>query len=110
MPEHAGRKQRCIDDCLQCHRICLSMAMGQCLEQDGEQTAPTHFRLLMSCAEVCIATAHLMMMESSHHRHLCSECAEICLECAADCEGLSDMSACVAACRTCAESCLEMAA
>jgi len=30
----------CIDACLDCHKICLGMAMTHCLEAGGEHTAP----------------------------------------------------------------------
>jgi hypothetical protein len=31
--------KRCIDDCLRYYQICLSTAMGHCLEIGGEYTA-----------------------------------------------------------------------
>lgn len=100
--------QACIDACLNCYDTCLGMAMGHCLEEGGEHVAPDHFRLMMACAEICRTSAHFMLIQSPHHRHLCQECADICDECARDCERLDGMKACVDACRRCAEHCRRM--
>lgn len=102
--------QSCIDQCLRCYQTCLGMAMTHCLEAGGKHTQPEHFRLMMACAEICRTSAHVMLLHSMHHKHICRECAEICEHCAKDCERLGDMDDCVQACRTCAESCKAMAA
>ncbi|RAX37370.1 four-helix bundle copper-binding protein [Rhizobium tropici] len=102
--------QQCVEACLRCYSRCLSTAMLHCLEAGGKHTEPAHFRLMMSCAEICQAAAYFMLIGSSHHPHLCRECAEICLECADDCERIGDMADCVDSCRQCAESCRQMAA
>ncbi|KAA2211714.1 four-helix bundle copper-binding protein [Teichococcus oryzae] len=102
--------QACIEQCLKCYATCLSMASGHCLEAGGEHVEPKHFRLMLACAEMCRASAHLMLLGSPQHRQSCAACAEICRECAEDCERVGDMEACVAACRACAESCRAMAA
>ena len=100
----------CIDACLACYKSCTEMAFHHCLELGGAHATPTHMALMAACAEVCRTSAHLMLIGSEHHRHLCRECAEICDQCAAECERLGDMQACVDACRRCAESCRAMAA
>ncbi|ANM08044.1 hypothetical protein AMC78_PD00534 (plasmid) [Rhizobium phaseoli] len=102
--------QKCIDNCLRCYGVCLRTAMSHCLEAGGKHTEPAHFRLMMACAEICRTSAHFMLIGTDHHKHTCRECAEICTQCAADCEGVGDMQACVDACRSCAESCRQMAA
>lgn len=99
----------CIDNCLVCFRECLSMVMGHCLEMGGKHTEPSHFKLMMACAEMCRTSAHLMLIGTEHHRHTCQECAEICRQCADDCERIGDMQSCVDACRKCADSCEKMA-
>lgn len=99
----------CIDHCLECYATCLSTAMGHCLKEGGEHTAPDHFTLMMACAEICRASAHFMLIGTPHHRHTCAECAEICAECAQDCERIGGMDECVTACRRCADSCRRMA-
>src|SRR5882762_1824171 len=81
--------QKCIDDCLRCYQTCLGTAMTHCLETGGKHTEPAHFRLMMACAEICRTSAHFMLLNSPHHKHVCKECAEICTECAKDCERLS---------------------
>jgi hypothetical protein len=85
------------------------MAMTHCLDEGGPHVEPNHFRLMMACAEICRTSAHFMLLNSPHHKHICAECAEICEECAKDCEQLDGMEECVTACRRCAESCRQMA-
>lgn len=101
--------QACIDACLSCYRTCLSTAMHHCLEMGGEHVAKPHFTLMMSCAEICRTAAHFMLLGSSHHAHICAECAEICDQCAKDCRRLEGMEACAEACERCAASCRDMA-
>ena len=69
-----------------------------------------HFRLMHACAEICQTAAHVMLLNSPHHKRIAAKCAKICQECAADCERLGDMQDCVITCRRCAESCRKMAA
>ena len=106
----SAEMQSCVDECLRCYSVCLGTAMNHCLESGGEHVAPAHFRLMMACAEICRTAAHFMLIDTEHHKHTCSECAEICEECARDCDRLDGMEECVAACRRCAESCRKMAA
>lgn len=91
---------------LRCYSTCLGMAMTHCLETGGKHVDPAHFRPIMACAEICRTSAHFMLLNSPHHKHVCRECAEICAECAKDCERQEN---CVEACRRCAESCHAMA-
>jgi hypothetical protein len=108
---HLGAEmQHCIDECLRCYQVCLSTAMGHCLEMGGPHTEKRHFTLMIACAEICRTSAHFMLIGSEHHKHTCRECAEICTECADDCERIGDMQECVTACRRCAETCARMAA
>ena len=103
-------KQACIDACLACYKACTQTAFHHCLEVGGQHVAPAHFTLMAACAEICRTDAHFMLIGSTHHKHVCRECAEICEQCASDCERLGDMQDCVDACRACAESCRTMAA
>lgn len=99
----------CIDDCEHCHRVCLHMAMTHCLEQGGKHVEPTHFRLMLNCAQVCRTTADSMLSGFEMHAQLCAACAEICRACAESCEHVGeDMQECVDACLRCAESCEQM--
>lgn len=84
--------------------------MNHCLDAGGKHVEPEHFRIMMSCAEICRTSAHFMLIESGHHKHVCRECAEICEDCARSCEHVGGMQDCVDACRRCAESCQKMAA
>ena len=106
----SSEMQSCIDDCLRCHVSCLGMATGHCLEAGGRHLEPSHLRLMLACAEICQASANLMLIGDPHHRRLCAVCAEICEACAKSCEEIGDMQECVDACRRCAESCRKMVA
>nr|WP_258117014.1 hypothetical protein [Mesorhizobium onobrychidis] len=54
----------CIDECLRCYSVCLSTAMGHCLELGGQHTEKQHFTLMMACAEICRTSAHFMLIGS----------------------------------------------
>lgn len=110
MQKISPEMQRCIDECLKCYSVCLSTAMGHCLEAGGEHTGKKHFTLMIACTEICRTAAHFMLIGTPHHKHTCGECAEICSECADDCERIGDMDECVEECRRCAASCRAMAA
>ena len=110
MHQMSPEMQSCINECLRCYQSCFGMAMTHCLEQGGKHVEPSHFRLMIACAEICKTSANFMLMNSPHHKHTCRECAEICEECARSCEQAGDMQDCVEACRRCAESCRKMAA
>jgi len=110
MRHHSPEMEHCIESCLSCYQMCMGTASGHCLEAGGQHTEPNHFRLMLSCAEICRTAAHFMLIGSAHHKHVCRECAEICNECADDSERIGDMQECVDECRRCAESCRKMAA
>lgn len=101
--------QKCIDECLHCHAVCLREALNHCLEAGGLHTEPTHFRLMINCAEICQTSANFMLSNSPFHARTCAVCAEVCAACARSCEAVGDMEECVQACRRCAESCRQMA-
>lgn len=102
--------QSCIDECLRCYQACLGMSTNHCLKRGGAHAAPEHIQLMLACAEICRTSAHVMILGSEHHKHLCAECADICEDCASECERIGDMDDCVRICRSCAESCRKMAA
>ena len=106
---NSSEMQQCIDNCMHCHKTCLRMAMNHCLETGGQHTEPPHFRLMISCAEICQTSANMMLIGTELHRLTCDVCAQICEKCAEDCERIGEMEECVKACRKCAESCYSMA-
>ena len=102
---------RCIDECIECHRVCLS-TISHCLEQGGEHAAPQHIGLLQDCAQICATSADFMIRSSTVHGSVCAACAEVCRACTEDCERMGDdpvMRECADVCRSCAESCQQMA-
>ena len=101
--------QNCIDECLQCYQTCVREAMNHCLEKGGKHVEPTHFRLMMNCAEICRTAANFMLSGSDFHPRICAACAELCDACAQSCEQVGEMEDCMQACRRCAQSCRQMA-
>ena len=101
--------QSCIKACEDCHRICLTMATRYCLEMGGKHVEPEHFRLMLSCAEMCQTSANFMLSASPMHRSTCRACAEVCDACADSCEQITGMEECAKVCRSCAQSCRAMA-
>ena len=100
--------QQCIRECLQCYQTCLHEAMNHCLETGGKHVKPTHFRLMINCAEICRTAADFMLSSSSVHQRVCAACAEVCEACAQSCAQVGEMDECMKACRRCAESCRRM--
>lgn len=108
--EHLKTMQPCVDACNHCHATCLHTAMVHCLDLGGKHVEAEHFRLMMSCAEVCQTSANLLLSGSPSHAQFCGICADICEACAQSCEAIGDMEECVKACRDCAASCQKMLA
>lgn len=102
--------QACVEACLRCHSTCLGMSSHHCLEAGGKHVEAQHFRLMLACAEMCRASAAMMLIGTEHHRASCRACAEVCDACAKSCEEVGAMEECVQACRACAEHCHKMAA
>ena len=100
--------KQCVDDCLNCYRICHESAFNHCLETGGAHVEPEHFRLMADCAQICRASADFMLRRSAHYTAMCALCAEVCTACATSCEALKDMEECAKACRRCADSCTAM--
>ena len=101
--------QNCIEECKQCHDMCLQMAMTYCLEQGGKHVEQDHIRLMINCAEICQTAANFMLSDSPLSSSVCNACADVCYACAESCEEIGDMDECARACRLCAESCEQMA-
>lgn len=110
MNEMSQEMQTCIQNCTDCHNVCLQMALCHCLEMGGKHTEPHHFRTMLACAEICQTSANFMLLGSDLHRLTCGACAQVCEACAQSCEQVGAMEECVQACRRCAESCRQMAA
>lgn len=114
---HAAQSQRSkaespfqenIDACLDCHSMCLRMAMTYCLERGGRHAEQKHLRLMLNCAELCQTSANFMLSDSPLHGRVCLICAETCEACAKSCEQVGDMRDCVEECLSCAKSCRSM--
>src|SRR6476620_3214182 len=94
--------EACIENCLSCHKPWLQMSTNHGLETGGDHTEPSHFRLMINCAEICQTSANFMLSGSDLHHLTCGVYAQICEKCAENCEGLGEMDECVSTCRRCA--------
>lgn len=111
MPHVSASMQNCIDECQNCHEICVQ-TVEHCLTKGGKHAAPEHIRTLSDCAEICQTSANFMLRGSEIHPEVCGTCAEVCDLCAASCERIGNedfMKQCADGCRRCAESCRQMA-
>lgn len=101
--------RNCIEACLQCATACNHCA-ASCTRENHIQQLADCILLDMECADICIATAQLMSMNSHYVKEICKICADVCERCASACEKHQHdhCIACAAACRKCAEACREM--
>jgi hypothetical protein len=104
--------EQCIQNCTDCHDICVETAT-HCLQKGGKHAEANHIRLLLDCAQICQTSADFMLRGSVLHGRTCEVCAEVCERCAQDCERIdpndAQMQECAEMCRRCAQSCREMA-
>jgi hypothetical protein len=112
-PQSSHDLERCIENCINCHRTCLETAAIHFRGERGKEWPEATIRLLIDCAEICRTSADFMIRGSPLHPHTCRACAAVCEQCALECERLGEdphMAACVEICRRCGESCRDMAA
>jgi hypothetical protein len=109
--QQSAEMEQCIQNCQDCHHICLETAM-HCLQMGGAHAEAAHVRLMLDCAEICQTSANFMLRGSEFHSRTCGVCAEVCTRCAEDCARFEEafMQQCADMCRRCAESCRQMAA
>jgi hypothetical protein len=107
----AHELQQCIQNCRDCHRICM-LTITHCFARGDERCEAAHIRLLMDCAEICQTSANFMLRASELHPYTCAVCAQVCEQCKSACERFPDdeqMRLCADACQRCADSCHYMA-
>ena len=104
--------EECIENCNECHRICLE-TMEYCLLKGGKHADAARIGLLGDCAQICQTSADFMIRGSRLHQQICAACAQVCQRCADDCASLGaedeQMQECAEQCVICEESCAEMA-
>jgi hypothetical protein len=104
--------RQCIQDCLDCHRICTE-TVNHCLTMGGKHAEARHIRTMLDCAEICGTAAGFMLRGSDYHARTCGVCAELCTACADSCQEIGPhdqtMQQCAETCRRCAASCRSMA-
>src|SRR5260221_5646637 len=75
----------CIDNCTECHRICVETS-AYCLQSGGQHAGATHLGLLLDCAEICATSADFMSRGSELHSLTCGVCADVCARSARSCQ------------------------
>src|SRR5437016_3712079 len=80
MDQLTSEMQACIQDCQDCHDICLT-TMQHCLQMGGEHAEQAHIRLMIDCAQICHTTEDFMLRGSDFHGQLCGVCADVCQRC-----------------------------
>jgi hypothetical protein len=106
-PQVTQGAARTIQDC---QANCVQ-TIQSCLENGGDHADPAHLQLMQDCADVCEATAKVLLRSSPHHADLAAACASLCEFCAASCEsfvGDLQMKACANQCLLCASACRQM--
>jgi hypothetical protein len=70
----SGEMQECIQNCLDCHAICLETA-AYCMQLGGKHAEPSHLRLLPGlCADMCYQCRLHAEAVGSARTHLWSLC------------------------------------
>jgi hypothetical protein len=105
--------QRAIEDCKECHAICVQ-TIQYSVQQGGPYVAPDYLRLLEDCAQLCQLSEDFMLRDSPFSATICNVCAEVCDQCAVACDQVgrgtdAQLRACADQCRRCAQSCRQMA-
>ena len=98
--------QQCIQDCLNCHRVCLDTA-EKYRQAAKEQSRQAYIYMLLDCADICLTAAHFMQHNSPLSGYTCDACAHVCAHCEGECQQAGDTD-CANACQTCAQSCGQM--
>jgi len=99
-----------ISECLKCAALCNQYSV-YCLEETSKDNGESSISQVMACAAMCFATAQMLSLRSDKAPELCRICAEVCLDCAAECvkHGHEYSFKCMEQCRVCAAVCLEAA-
>jgi len=105
------KNERCIKACNDCADACDHCAI-ECLGEDDAEALSGCIATDIDCAVICRMAAGFMARGSLHMAEVCSLCAAICDDCAAECSlhGPAHCKECSDACRRCAEECRQMAA
>ena len=106
LPLSQVEMQQCIQDCLDCHAVCMQTAEA-CRQAGGEHAHDEHVYMLLDCADMCLTAAHFMQHNSPLYGYTCQACMQVCNHCAGECERMGDND-CANACRTCAQSCEQL--
>lgn len=107
--ESGGRKEDCIDNCLEATQACEWCA-DECIEL-GDPEMSRCIRLCRDVADIANLHARFMARGSAYEAELAGICAELCEDCATECDQFDHehCRVCADVLRRCAESCRDMA-
>jgi hypothetical protein len=71
MQQMSAEMRECIQNCLDCHRICTE-TVTHCLMMGGEHAAAEHIGLMLDCAQICQTSADFMLRMSHFHHQTCA--------------------------------------
>ena len=112
MQENSGKSmgqveiQQCIQDCLNCHAVCVRTA-DACRQAGGDHAKDEHIYVLLDCADMCLTAAHFMQHNSPLYGYACQAAMQVANHCAGECEQMGDDD-CANACRNAASSCEQL--
>lgn len=102
--------QDSIQECLETYQSSLDTLQYCIQKRDPDYSDPQLLKLLQSTAEITLASARLMLLQSPFQSHLCAISAAVCQECSKYCDQFEDkiLQDCAEACRDCSEACLRL--
>ncbi len=98
--------QQCIQDCLNCHAVCMQTAEAD-KQKGGKHAKKEYIYLLLDCAEMCLTSAHFMQHDSPLFGYTCQAALQVATHCAGECDSMGDTD-CANASRICASSCEQL--
>ncbi len=109
---HLDAIKAVVESALDCVQCCTSCA-DACLAEDGEMDLAHCIRTDLDCADVCAATATIVVRQTAPSTGLIraqlEACKAACETCAASCEEHAERHEhcriCAECCRTCADAC-----
>jgi hypothetical protein len=110
LPIVTNEMEECIQECLNCHRVCMQVFSHLLtLESDAQPATPDQLRLLLDCAQLCALCADFLIRASEFDTSLSHLCREACRRCQQMCETLGQIDlmvpGCAVACARCANAC-----
>jgi hypothetical protein len=109
---------RCIEACYDCEQACTQCADDDLGEQGKLEQLAKCIRLNLDCADICLATGHVVSRQTEYDanvtRSILEACVQACKSCGDECErhareGMGEhFQVCAEQCRRCQQACEEL--